>query len=349
MLLRCGMTPAIRNRLSEAPAEPPFLMAAFFAPVIAFATSLVAVGWLARRGSFALDYPSHRSLHQSPLPRTGGLGLHAGMLLASMVIMPQLPLTFLAALLALVAISLAEDVRGISPAWRLIVHVASAAVFASAMVLQEKGLAVALVATLSIVWMINLYNFMDGSDGLAGGMALFGFFFYGIAALLAHATDFALLNFSIAAAAAAFLIFNFHPARIFMGDVGSVPLGFLAGSLGLLGTLHGYWPWWFPLLVFSPFIIDASTTLARRIVRRERIWEPHRDHYYQRLVQLGWGHRRTALAEYAAMVLCGGLALYALEASFQVQAWVLAFSAGSYAAAIAVIENVWRARARRPL
>ena len=87
------------------------------------------------------------------------------------------------------------------------------------------GSLLAAAATLAIAWMANLYNFMDGSDGLAGGMALIGFSFYGAAAWLAGSAEFALVNFSIAAAAAAFLVFNFHPARIFMGDAGSVPAG----------------------------------------------------------------------------------------------------------------------------
>ena len=97
-----------------------------------------------------------------------------------------------------------------------------------------------------------------------------------------------------------------------MGDAGSIPLGFLSAALGILGWRAGHWPLWFPLLVFSPFVVDASLTLARRVLRGERFWQAHRSHYYQRLVQLGWGHRNTALAEYALMAACGGLALWAL-------------------------------------
>jgi UDP-N-acetylmuramyl pentapeptide phosphotransferase/UDP-N-acetylglucosamine-1-phosphate transferase len=95
----------------------------------------------------------------------------------------------------------------------------------------------------------------------------------------------------VAAAAAGFLCFNFHPARIFMGDVGSVPLGFTAGALGLVGWRSGAWPLWFPLLVFAPFILDATVTLLRRALRGEKVWQAHRSHYYQRMVQMGLGHR----------------------------------------------------------
>lgn len=93
-----------------------------------------------------------------------------------------------------------------------------------------------------------------------------------------------------------------------MGDVGSVSLGFLFGSLILLGVRNRAFDLWVPLMLFSPFIVDATVTLIRRAVRGERIWLAHRTHYYQRLVLLGWGHRRTVLTEYVLMALCGMLA-----------------------------------------
>jgi UDP-N-acetylmuramyl pentapeptide phosphotransferase/UDP-N-acetylglucosamine-1-phosphate transferase len=159
---------------------------------------------------------------------------------------------------------------------------------------------------------------------------------------LAGSVEFALVSFSIAAAAAAFLVFNFHPARIFLGDARAVPLGFLAAALGMIGWLQQDWTWWFPVLVFSPFIMDASMTLARRLMRREKVWQAHRDHYYQRLVQLGWGHGKTAIAEYALMLACGTLALTALALPAGLQVALLAVAAAAYLAMIALIEQAWR-------
>jgi UDP-N-acetylmuramyl pentapeptide phosphotransferase/UDP-N-acetylglucosamine-1-phosphate transferase len=104
------------------------------------------------------------------------------------------------------------------------------------------------------------------------------------------------------------MMFNFDPARVFMGDAGSIPLGFLAGGIGLLGVVLGRSPVWFPVLVFAPFVIDASVTL----LRRERFWAAHRQHYYQRLVRMGWSHRRLALAEYVLMAGSGLTALWLL-------------------------------------
>jgi UDP-N-acetylmuramyl pentapeptide phosphotransferase/UDP-N-acetylglucosamine-1-phosphate transferase len=160
-----------------------------------------------------------------------------------------------------------------------------------------------------MLWLVNLYNFMDGADGLAGGMALFGFGGYALAALTGPVPqlDLGLACAALAGAAAGFLLFNFHPARIFLGDAGSIPLGFLAGALGYWGWLKGTWPVWFPALTFAPFIGDASVTLLRRLIRGEKFWQAHREHYYQRMVRLGMGHARTAFVWYALML--AGIAL----------------------------------------
>ncbi len=316
---------------------------ALLAPLTAFAATLVIIWWLLRsRLSFiALDRPGRRSLHERPVPRTGGIGIHAGIILAWATAAPNLPDAAWAAYAVMLAISFLEDVGGVAAAWRLGVHLLGAGLFAADMLLGIQGWIVIAAVAVAIAWMANLYNFMDGSDGLAGGMALIGFGGYGIAAWLSGSTAFALVNFSVAAAAAAFLVFNFHPARVFMGDTGSVPLGFLAGAFGAIGWLQRDWSWWFPVVVFSPFIADASVTLARRLLRRERVWEAHRDHYYQRLVLMGWGHRKTALAEYGLMLACGALALIVLTLPAPLQAIVLAVAAGAYLVLIGAIGHAW--------
>jgi len=317
---------------------------AVWAPLTAFTATLFTVWWLVRSrlSRYALDHPNARSLHGAPVPRTGGIGIHAGIFLAWAVMAPELPPLFLPAAGLVLAISLLDDFRGVRVAARLAVHLIAASLLAASLLLDDFGLVAVVVAALALAWMANLYNFMDGSDGLAGGMTAFGFGFYGAAAWLAGSIPFALVNLSVAAAAAAFLVFNFYPARVFMGDVGSVPLGFLAAALGLIGWQHGDWPWWFPAMVFSPFIIDASVTLGRRLARRERVWEAHRDHYYQRLVQLGWGHRQTALAEYALMFFCGALGIIALGQPSLVQATVVVLAAALYVGLIVAIEIAWR-------
>ena len=312
--------------------------------LISFFIAALAVGWLARSRAarLALDEPNARSLHATPVPRTGGIGLLLGVGAGWTAITPHLPWTLWAALLLLIIVSLLDDLRGLSAAVRFTTHLLAAALAAPALIGTGESVLLIAVAVLTIGWMCNLYNFMDGSDGLAGGMTVSGFLAYATAAWLAGSMQFALLNLAVAAAAAGFLLHNFHPARIFLGDAGAVPLGFLAAAFGITGWMQHNWTWWFPLLVFSPFIVDASITLARRALSRERVWKAHRDHYYQRLVQLGLGHRGTALAEYALMLACAAAALWALTQQTSIQLLVLAIAGVLYVVIIAVIERAWR-------
>jgi UDP-N-acetylmuramyl pentapeptide phosphotransferase/UDP-N-acetylglucosamine-1-phosphate transferase len=218
--------------------------------VAALLKLLLASGWAAR---IALDLPNERSLHQAPVPRVGGIVLVGIALAAAAVVAPELrQVLLLAAALALV--SAWDDRHGLPVAVRLAVHVAAAAVVALQV---DVPLWITVGLVVMLTWAMNLYNFMDGSDGLAGGMALFGFGAFGIAAS-GTAPEMATAALCVAAAAAGFLRHNFHPARVFLGDAGSVPLGFLAASFGLVGWARGLWPAWFPLLVFSPFVVDAT-------------------------------------------------------------------------------------------
>ena len=274
--------------------------------VAALLKLLLASGWAAR---IAMDLPNERSLHAAPIPRIGGIVLIGIALVAAAIVAPALrPVVLIAAALAL--LSAWDDRHGLPVALRFAVHVA-AAVGAVVALLPVVPLWMAVASVLLLTWAMNLYNFMDGSDGLAGGMALFGFGALGIAASGA-APDVAMAAFCIAAAAAGFLWHNFHPARVFLGDAGSIPLGFLAGALGLAGWARGLWPAWFPLLVFSPFVVDATLTLVARLIRGNKPWQAHREHAYQRIVAGGLGHRRTALLWYGLMAACAASALLGL-------------------------------------
>jgi UDP-N-acetylmuramyl pentapeptide phosphotransferase/UDP-N-acetylglucosamine-1-phosphate transferase len=187
--------------------------------------------------------------------------------------------------------------------------------------------------------MTNLFNFMDGSDGLAGGMAAIGFGALAAGAAAAGAMALALTAAAIASASVGFLLHNFPPARVFLGDAGSVPLGFLAAALGLHGMLVGAWPLWFPFLVFSPFIADATVTILRRAARRERFWRAHRGHFYQRLVLAGWSRRALALRAYALMAAAGLSALAGRAQGPEVQFGIILGWAAFYALLLVAIER----------
>lgn len=278
---------------------------------------IVRSGW-----QWAIDLPGPRSLHHTPVPRTGGLALFAAVIAAGVLVQVSSgPWPWLETVLAagLCLVSLADDKRGLPVSLRLAVQCGAALLYAGIVIASGRAAGASLpvwvwlpLALLTLVAMSNFYNFMDGSNGLAGGMALIGFGTFAVAAAMSPSSlavaPLALLCSAIAGGALGFLPFNWR-GRIFMGDGGSVPLGFLAAALGLSGWLAGAWPLGFPALVFAPFIVDASVTLVRRWRRGERVSQAHREHYYQRLIRMGASHARVALGEYALMLACAMAAL----------------------------------------
>jgi UDP-N-acetylmuramyl pentapeptide phosphotransferase/UDP-N-acetylglucosamine-1-phosphate transferase len=318
-----------------------FPLALVAPPVLAFIVTLALVRWLIKGNIPVLDHPNSRSLHAKAIPRTGGLGLVAG-ILASWGLLPlSPPFIVWLSVIVLASVSFADDVFDL-PVWvRLLMHGVVAAWVSVALLADANGWLIAALGALAVTWMLNLYNFMDGSDGLAGGMTLIGFSSYSMAAWLAGDESFAAANFCVAASAAAFLLFNFHPARIFLGDSGSIPLGFLAAAMGLIGWMNGDWSLWLPLLVFSPFIADASVTLLKRGWRGEKVWQAHREHYYQRMVQHGLGHRNTALLAYILMLASGVSAMWATRQDASVQYGVGIAWCGVYLIMMSASDHYW--------
>ena len=288
-----------------------------------------------------LDHPNARSLHTRPTPRSGGVAIFVALSVAVGLWGLDAGLTSslygLGAGAGLVAaLSFLDDRKGLPVSVRLPGHLVAAALLViGGLALPEftlPGFAWhwpvwlgVLTSMLFLIWMINLYNFMDGMDGFAAGMAVIGFGTFAVLGYLASNPDFVMLNLMIVAAAAGFLCFNFPPARIFMGDTGSSLLGLLAGGISIWGARAGVFPFWVALLVFSPFIVDATVTLLRRLGRGERVWQAHKSHYYQRLVQSGWGHKKTVLHEYVLMLACGLSALLAQQLNTQGQVALILF------------------------
>ena len=254
-----------------------------------------------------MDEPNARSMHDHPVPRLGGLAVAAGTTVGWWLVDVQIaPIPILA--MVLLVISFLDDLYGLPVIVRLSVHAVVVGVLIWYLNLEISNWIVLMVG-LALIWMVNLYNFMDGSDGLAGGMACLGFGSYSFMSAQSGSWDLAMASGVVAAAALGFLMVNFHPAKLFLGDAGSIPLGFLAGALGLVGWHRGDWSLVFPVLVFSPFIADASVTLIKRLVRSELVWLPHREHYYQRLLLMGLGHRGVAILAYVMMIAAAGLAM----------------------------------------
>jgi len=315
-----------------------------YAPIIAALVTLLIITILlfSKVGKSIQDVPNDRSLHDSPTPRIGGVGLIAGVLTAWAVMFTSLAWWVVIPMLALFVISLIDDMNGLPVRQRFLAHVLAAAILVGGSGLATHNILLALLVLLCVIWMTNLYNFMDGSDGLAGGMAFFGFSMYGLASLMHGDETQAMLNFAIGAAALGFLYFNSYPAKVFMGDAGSISLGFLAAAMGLWGWQNGQWPAWFPLLVFSPFMVDATVTLLKRTIRGAKITEAHREHYYQRLVQIGWGHRNVALFSYLLMFAAGTSAIWGIRHSADFPWQLFLIWAAIYALLMLALDRRWK-------
>ena len=312
-----------------------------------------------------LDHPNERSLHAVPTPRTGGLAILASIVVGLAISQAMFAdgegsatnRWIIGAALLLGAVSFWDDRTGLPPGLRFAVHSAAAVAVVVGTGLTVPQISFPLLGTWSLgplgppmavlllMWMTNLYNFMDGMDGFAGGMTVVGFGFVAYMALRGGQPELAALALLIIGATAGFLVYNMPPARIFMGDVGSAPLGFLAGALSLRGVQAQAFDFWVPALIFSPFLVDATLTLLRRLLRGEKVWQAHREHYYQRLVLSGWSHRKTVVVEYVLMLACGGSALMYTHAGERERLGILAGWAILYIVLAKGVSRIeWRQR-----
>ncbi len=284
------------------------LIAAF-----AFAVSFGLSGWALRRAIAVglMDVPNERSSHAVPTPRGAGVGIVLGVEFVLLVRLAgggalthfELSLLVAGALVALVGYL--DDRYGLSAAARLAVHLVAAGFVIAALPLPSVPLPGGVIALgvvgrcfalLAILWSINLFNFMDGIDGLAGSQAVFVF---GAAALLnrwfgGH-VDESVFLFAAAAAALGFLAWNWPPARIFMGDVGSGFLGLLVAVTALGSSGAGPLTVWTWVVLHAIFVGDATVTVLVRMWRAERLSAAHRTHLYQRLSRCWGSHRKVVI------------------------------------------------------
>jgi UDP-N-acetylmuramyl pentapeptide phosphotransferase/UDP-N-acetylglucosamine-1-phosphate transferase len=303
-------------------------LTAGLAAAVAWAVARAVCSWAEHRR--ILDVPNERSSHSRPTPRLGGLGLIGGVAAGVLVpigataIDPARYVLVLAIAVGLAAVSLLDDLRGLSARLRLVVHaIAGAATIWGLDVVarvQAAGLdaaaawAFAVVAAVWIVAFVNAFNFMDGIDGIAAGQALVaGLGWLAVGATLNDPVVVRLAA-AIAGAAAGFLILNWSPARLFMGDVGSAFFGYLLAAMPLVhGSAVELAPA-APVLVW-PFLFDTAFTLLRRASRGEPLLEAHRSHLYQRLTSRGQAgalsHAQVAAA-YMALAAAGVPTAWAL-------------------------------------
>lgn len=274
-----------------------------------------------------LDVPNERSSHSVPTPRGGGLAFVAVLSAALALFLVQFPtlrnvwLALLTGALLVAAIGWWDDRRGLSGGVRFAVHtvsaVSSVALLGGMPVLDLGfarlwlGMGGAVLAVVGIVWAVNLYNFMDGIDGLAAGEAVVVGTMAGGLLALAGDWELAVASWTVAAAVGGFLAWNWPPARIFMGDVGSGFIGYVFAVLALAAEGRGSLPLLVWVILLGVFAVDATATLLRRILHREQIWLAHRTHAYQLAVQSGLSHRQVTVTAMGLDLVLGGVALLA--------------------------------------
>ncbi|WP_376696488.1 MraY family glycosyltransferase [Wenzhouxiangella sp. EGI_FJ10305] len=252
-----------------------------------------------------LDLPGARRSHAEPTPRGGGLAIVAALVLIWVAWPGALagwwqPMTVV---VFMAVVGWLEDRHELLARWRFLSQFA-VAVF---LLYSVGGLhtvsvfGVPIGATwlwsglgvVAVIWLINLYNFMDGSDGMAAGQGLWAGAVSAVLFELGGHSDLSAFALAAAAAWGGFLLWNRPPARIFMGDVGSLSLGAMVASCAVLGATTGAISIWVSFMISSLFVVDTTATLASRVRRGEQWYTAHRQHAYQRLLDLGWSHARV--------------------------------------------------------
>ncbi|MCW8925994.1 MAG: hypothetical protein OQJ84_07045 [Xanthomonadales bacterium] len=274
--------------------------------------SLLASFWvtmLARKSGMIVQ-PGERQSHTIATPTGGGLGILLSLLLTTLCLQPLVPLPgfwwqgMLPGIVLLAIVGWRDDRQTVSSFLRLLIQLAVSLWLLGFTTLQFLSVEIGwLVAgVVAMVWYMNMYNFMDGSDGMA---AFQGIFAGVMMAVLFHNDErnaMALLALAVAAACMGFLPLNLPTARVFMGDVSSVPLGFIFAALSVYAVKAGTFGLPVAILIMALFIIDATMTLLARVIRREQWYTAHAQHVYQRLIVHGWSHRRVLVVYQAINV-----------------------------------------------
>lgn len=276
---------------------------------ISYVITLKVIRYAMKKG--VIDTPNERSSHIIPTPRGGGLSIVLLTLIGTLVIViaKVLPIkTGLALLIGGSAVGLVgwiDDKRHLGAGIRFLIHMTSSlwAVIMlgglpplhMAFINIESIIILFCLATVGIVWSINLYNFMDGIDGLAGIQAVCVGIGSGILLTLYGEISLAYCMYVLGAAALGFLVLNWHPAKIFMGDVCSGFIGFYIAAIAIASCNNSAMPLPLWIIIMAVFIIDATATLIYRIIKRYPIFEAHCTHVYQLATRNGLSHNRVAL------------------------------------------------------
>ena len=250
-----------------------------------------------------------RSLHKRPVPRIGGIAVLLSFFIAASFF-DRINLHYLQAPLSILFfISLADDIFNVNFILRLITHFISAIIFIF-FINVDILIYQSILLIFIIVSIINSFNFMDGADGMAGGSGFIIFLFYAFLAYLHNDINLFYISTTISISLLGFLFWNFNNAKIFLGDSGSITIGFLSSAIGIIGWQNNLWSFATILVMQIPFLLDTGFTLIRRIFKGEHIWEAHHEHFYQQLIINGWSHKKTSFVYYCAFLFNGSYLIF---------------------------------------
>ncbi len=257
-----------------------------------------------------IDIPNDRSSHQKPIPRGAGVAfaIAFNLMLAALVFSGFLSLKYTLSVFLggpiILLVGYWDDLKSLTARLRLASHF-----FVSVLIVAlitagfKKEIAISFLPAIPIVtvlfsvffiaWFINLYNFMDGCDGLAASIGMVGAGLIAILSFFSGSNDLAIIYLVLAYCLAAFLVFNWHPARVFMGDCGAYYLGYVFGALALVSKLYYDNSLYIHLIIFGAFVVDATWTLIQRLLRGQKPYMAHKEHAFQKLLAKGWGHSRV--------------------------------------------------------
>jgi len=281
--------------------------------IACFIFSIVVTGLLQKYAlkHLLIDVPNERSSHLMPTPRGGGLSIVIPVLIciAVLFLTAQIEKDIAIALgigcFFVASVGWIDDHQHIPANWRALLYGIAAVLAVYFIVGSDNyqsvfshlpfGIMISFMIVIWVVWMTNLYNFMDGTDALAAIQTICTSLLVGVIFWLEGQYGLATVCFVISASSCGFLFWNWPPAKIFMGDVGSCSLGFCFGVLAVIGEIQGSVPLTVVFILLSIFICDSTFTLLMRIFANEKWYQAHKSHAYQRLVQLGMSHKKLAI------------------------------------------------------
>ena len=317
-------------------------------------SALGTVAILAFGRKWLLDHPNERSSHVTPTPRGGGIGVVVGFLVGIWIVGDPVLRLLVVPVGAMAVLSLVDDLRELPAGVRLVVQ---ALIAAGALALLGAfriipippllnvvtSLPLLLLSLLWVVGLANSYNFLDGIDGIATVQAIVAGAFWWLIGRNAGVAAVQWGGGLLALTCVGFLPFNWQPARIFLGDVGSATIGFVLALLPLVAANFGDMRWAAPVgvLLVWPFLFDSWFTILRRMRRRENLLDAHRSHLYQRLIIAGWSHRRVTCL-YGGMAVVAGIAATRVAVGEWLWGWIAALAlAAVLVATTSRVEGRW--------